>query len=274
MAMNKLMEFRAIVLRSITEAWADQDRHPDPHFRGFRWRLLNEDPTVVIQEKFNFVWPWKNACKLQFHDAEGKSAFIEEHRGRGKWLWSPMIENEDLTMNLPLDPDVLDTPVPPEYRAQALADYYRARPSLFTDDWGMHDNPNELPDPRRSAGGYVPAGTDFDNFMVVLLEAMAVAWADPVFRAELDINCVGALRARFGYILPWNLVINVQNDANARWNPPDGKSQSYWDLPTPHALHLNLPGKPQEPRTEPVALGAYNAIGAKYPFTCCMGSTS
>jgi hypothetical protein len=37
----------------------------------------------------------------------------------------------------------------------------------------------------------------------------------------------------------------------------------------PHTLKLYLPSKPRSLESEPVALAAYNASGAEYPFTCC-----
>src|SRR5262249_36789192 len=89
-------------------------------------------PEQAMWTHFSFRWPWPNACELQVVDTKHRFKWIDN-----EWVWSAAL-HEDLTLFVPLDPSIVDA----KYRAVALADYYRARESLFDDDWGDHDNPN------------------------------------------------------------------------------------------------------------------------------------
>lgn len=285
--MTELMNFRTMFLRAVAQAWAD------PEFR----KQLLAAPEQALWAYFQYRWPWPNACELQVVDS--KHRFNWTHN---EWVWSNAL-HEDLFVYVPLDPDAIDA----KDHAVALADYYRARESLFQDDWGEHDNPNPQipqcekpsvprPTPRlnerermeqgQSSGfgviseqtplpaeGLVPSDNDFAAFQVALLAAMGRAWQDLEYRELLQRDAIKALAAIRGYKLPWDIGLRVQHDPGARWNPPHLQSnrpicQSYWSLPRKAILRLALPERPERLVSEPIALAMYNATGAIYPFTC------
>jgi ribosomally synthesized peptide (two-chain TOMM family) len=271
--MNQLMLFRTIYLRSIAEAWANP---------SFRSDLLT-DAVAAMRNYFGFAWRWGSICSLTVFEDRRSLRWIHD-----RWVWSRNT-GEGLTLNVPLSP-------PPgtsaAQQSRALADWYRQRSSLFSDDWGTPygpDGPQQsappgagqaLPDVGTGSpapdGGYMPSSEDFASFKVVLLAAIAKAWGDERFRQKLQIDATTALRDIRGYELPWDLGIYLCDDPAATWkspdpgNPPD-HHQSYWTNETPHALKLLLPAKLDQVDVtcEPVALAMYNAAGAEYPFSCC-----
>lgn len=285
--MTELLNFRTMFLRAIAQAWADP---------GFKKQLL-ASPEHAMWSYFQYRWPWPNACELQVIDTKHRFNWINN-----EWIWSKAL-HEDLVLFVPLDPIEIE----PQFHAIALADYYRARESLFQDDWGEHDNPNpqlaeyERPTAPRPAArsseregaahgkrpgfgaigeqtplpaeGLVPSDNDFTGFQVALLAAMGRAWQDPDYCEHLQRDSIKALSAIRGYKLPWEINLRVQHDPGARWHPPHLQSdhpvcQSYWTLPKKNLLRLNLPDRPEEMVSEPIALAMYNATGAIYPFTC------
>ncbi|MDI1443051.1 BMA_0021/BMA_0022 family TOMM bacteriocin [Polyangium sp. 6x1] len=275
--MTKLLEFRTVYMRSIATAWASQ---------AFQNKLI-ADPTGTLLDSFGFDWPWKNACTLEIRTADGpqgKFEWIDD-----QWVWSQNLL-DSLTMYLPLTAPSTD----PNATAMALADYYRQRPSLFSDDWGTPYGPTgPVTSPTAPGGvplsnapvisnnsgapvgGYIPSDDEFSAFNVVLLSALAKAWKNPGFKQTLQIDCAAALHTIRDYKMPWNLTIGILDDAAAQWTPPNASAsppsqgQSYWTFSKLNKLTLYLPTKPSNADAEPVALATYNATGAEYPFTCC-----
>jgi ribosomally synthesized peptide (two-chain TOMM family) len=270
--MDQLMLFRTIYLRSIAEAWANP---------AFHNHLLH-DAVAAMRSYFGFSWRWGNVCSLTVIEDRKHLKWI-----RDRWVWSRNLE-EGLTLNVPLSP-------PPgtdaTQQSRALADWYRQRSSLFSDNWGTVYGPHgpvpstspvglNLPDVGADSpppdGGYMPSSEDFDSFKIVLLAAIAKAWGDEGFRDKLQLDAKTALREIRGYELSWNLGIYVCHDPKATWTapepgPPPSQHQSYWHDETPHTLKLYLPAKldSSDLACEPIALAMYNAAGAQYPFTCC-----
>jgi ribosomally synthesized peptide (two-chain TOMM family) len=283
MTTNNLLTFRTVFLRAVAQAWTDEK---------FKSLLLRDAPAAMLAY-FNFKWPWPNACELKVLHSNDEFNWLHS-----QWVWSEAL-NEDLTMYAPLDP-FRNSGVSVQQQAMALADYYRERPSIFGDDWGNKDNPNEPSKENESsanvklassadggvivggaigdntplgAGGLVPSTDDFTAFKVALLAAIAKAWHDDQFREILQVDANVALTSIRGYKLPWKLTLRVKDDALARWHPPGDlahpdKHQSYWTFHKKNLLTLYLPTKPADVRSEPVALAVYNATGAEYPFTC------
>ncbi|MDI1433260.1 BMA_0021/BMA_0022 family TOMM bacteriocin [Polyangium sorediatum] len=275
--MNKLLDFRTAYMRSIATAWSS------PSFLN----ELTTNPTGTLSRYFGFDWPWTSACTLEIttsEAAQGRFEWIGD-----EWVWSKNLL-DSLTLYLPLTAPSSD----PNARAMALADYYRQRASLFSDDWGTEYGPlgplSALRSPRgvpvlndpaigphssAPVGGFVPSDNEFSAFQVALLSALAKAWADPGFKQKLLIDSTVALHTIRGYELPWNMNIIIRDDSGAHWTPPNVSSsppshgQSYWTFSQPSALTLYLPTKPHNVEAEPIALAAYNATGAEYPFTCC-----
>jgi ribosomally synthesized peptide (two-chain TOMM family) len=116
----------------------------------------------------------------------------------------------------------------------------------------------------------MPSDTDFTAFSVALIAAMAQAWHDEEFRAVLLLDAAKALHTIRGYILPWNFAVVVKDAPRSRWQPrTEHEGPSHWVFEERQVLQLNLPSKPSDLYSEPVALAAYNATGAEYPFSCC-----
>jgi len=275
MSMNELLRFRATYLRAVAEAWAD-DR--------FREALIKH-PVKALQDRFEYKWPWSDVCDLRIGDATGQYEWLCD-----TWVWSSHLP-EALTLYVPLDPSAAK--IPPEHRAMALADFYNQRTSLFSDDWGKYDPPKQIgapaaaviargeavdPDPGPPTGGFIPGGRDFSAFKVALVAAMAKAWDDKEFKELLMIDAPKALRTVRDYEMPWDLLISVKDDRQARWDPGsqhEGRNNhshwhpSHWHFDENNVLQLNLPTKPSDVTSEPLALAMYNATGAQYPFTCC-----
>ncbi|WP_437576229.1 BMA_0021/BMA_0022 family TOMM bacteriocin [Sorangium sp. So ce887] len=285
MSTNKLMEFRVTYLRAIAKAWAEPD---------FENKLLN-NPTRTLLDYFGFDWGmWENACTLQIvstgrspgrFDRRGNTASTELPPMRFEWIGDEWVWSKNLldsmTMYLPLTAPSTEA----TEQAMALADYYRQRASLFSDDWGTEYGPiGKKPvaiapavgtQSNSPVGGFVPTDQGFEAFKVVLLAAIAKAWASEDFKQMLLIDSAAAMQTIRGYKLPWNMNICIMNDDGASWTKPDASSdppsqgQSYWTFSRPHTLTLYLPTAPSDENAEPVALAVYNATGAEYPFTCC-----
>ena len=111
----------------------------------------------------------------------------------------------------------------------------------------------------------LPSYESLLEFQEVYVRAVALAWSDPQFKADLLADADNALRNSFGYICPWNVDLRFREATG----PGDG-----WD---PAARKWNLPpmrttfGVPVAPPFEEqlVAFAAYNDAGPTYLFTCC-----
>lgn len=279
MSMDQLMLFRTTYLRAIAEAWADPD--------GFGTALVS-NPIKAMSDHFHFTWPWDKVCSLTVLPPPGSGvpplAWIND-----QWVWAKN-SGEGLTLYVPLSAPSADA----RMQSRALADWYRQRSSLFSDDWNNQYGPGgpQEPSGERSSfapsvgegspppdGGYMPASQDFTSFKIVLVTAIAKAWGDQGFATKLQIDAKSALSDVRGYELPWDLGISIRNDSSATWTPPTsqgdpGQGQSYWSTTTLHELRLLLPSTPtgsdqKELACTPLALAMYNAAGAEYPFTCC-----
>ncbi|WP_437590375.1 BMA_0021/BMA_0022 family TOMM bacteriocin [Sorangium sp. So ce1000] len=294
MSMNTLMRFRVAYLSAIAAAWSEHSLLTS----------LTARPTETLAS-FGFDWantPWNNVCRLQIVDYSGPSL---EWTG-SEWIW-PLALIESLTMHLPLkppqDPVSGSSPASP---AILLADYYRQHVSFFSDDWGAHcTNPDdgeslERPpqgsasgsgdegiirlDADRPADGLMSGEQEFAAFKVALLGAMAKAWSNPPFRRLLLENAAEALHTIRDYKMPWKMKIKIKEDQAGSWtpshipshHPPPAGGESIvippgawsWTASRRHVLTLCLPRRPTHFSDEPIALAAYNATGAAYPFTC------
>jgi ribosomally synthesized peptide (two-chain TOMM family) len=292
MSMSTLMRFRVAYLSAIAAAWNDEASRTS----------LTARPTETLAF-FGFDWAstsWNNVCRHQIVDYREPSL---EWTG-SEWIW-PLALIESLTMHLPLqppkDPPSGSSAAPP---AVLLADYYRQHVNFFSDDWGDRcANPNdgeslEIPpyhppsrsgdegmirlDADRPAGGLMSGEQEFAAFKVALLGAMAKAWSNPPFRRLLLESPAEALHTIRDYKMPWKMKIKIKEDHAGSWgarihppHPPAGgesivlpPSSWSWTASRRHVLTLCLPKRPTHFSDEPIALAAYNATGAAYPFTC------
>jgi ribosomally synthesized peptide (two-chain TOMM family) len=278
---DDLMDFRTTWLRAVALAWVD------PKFKAAL--LRRGQAQKVLEDYFQFHWPWaKNTLEFSVKEKP-------QFRWIGSdWCW-PSQEEDELTLRLPVRPDA---PVAKDKHAVALADYYRAKPSIFGRGGGATPQGSSLitsaamavnvqatssmsqfitaRDPlafggqEAPPGGYIPGG--FLDFEVVLISALAKAWENANF-ADLLLAPADefpeALATIKGYQVPWRLHIKVENDRKARWTDRIGKEPSEWSFLSPHKLTLNLPAAPAPVTEQSIALAAYNATGAEFPFSCC-----
>jgi ribosomally synthesized peptide (two-chain TOMM family) len=279
---GSLMDFRTTWLRAIALAWVQ------PTFR----KALSAAAQQALLDYFNFKWPWPGILDFSVKQADSMLWIGTD------WVW-PSNEEDSLTLYLPI---TAGAGIDKDYRAMALADYYRARPSIFGRSTGsspddsslitsaavalnaqqagsiaqfvMANDPLSVGPQQAPPGGYLPGG--FLDFEVVLISAIAEAWENPNFAKVIttpkkagDDATRAALSTIQNYQVPWKLCINVMDDTHAKWIPRAGMTPSYWSALSPHALTLNLPAAPPPPEQQSIALAAYNASGSEYPFTCC-----
>ncbi|MBC7860139.1 MAG: hypothetical protein H7Z39_15495 [Burkholderiaceae bacterium] len=104
---------------------------------------------------------------------------------------------------------------------------------------------------------YKPTSSNYDTFIqyrAVIIRAIALAWKDPAFKAELFKEPKSALKETFQYDFPYDMDVNVL-DGSARWSPT---STVGWTVTAQNTVRLVLPPKP-EAGEEAVALATYNA---------------
>lgn len=100
----------------------------------------------------------------------------------------------------------------------------------------------------------------------VWLGAVALAWRDPDFRAELLADARRAIAVHFEYNLPPHLDLTVKEvPKTGKWGwRTDGEDG--WVLPSA-MLTVTLPPPPAKLEDQVVALADYSAAGRTYPFT-------
>lgn len=103
--------------------------------------------------------------------------------------------------------------------------------------------------------GSFPTYDEFLEYRAVIVQAIAAAWHDPAFLAELIAHPKAALQERFGYHYPLNLALKVHADS-ATWSPP---TNGGWITKENNALQLMLPPAPEQQDQYAIALAAYNA---------------
>jgi ribosomally synthesized peptide (two-chain TOMM family) len=296
MTMDKLLAFRTTFLRAIAQAWAD---------REFK-QALTSDAVKALHDYFHYDWPWPERCELKVEEATGKYEWIGEDWVWAQTLEESLTMHLPLDPELHGIPPKYQAmaladwyrqrsslfddewgkndPKPPRGGHAATigqpvrdhrddADANRSSSDLVappmptlslwnaTAQAGLNSPPPKY--------GFIPPDSEFTAFKVVLVAAISKAWNDDRFKEMLMIDSKLAMSTIRGYRLPWALIFPMQPDPQARWQPPTGDGSSFWYNEMRHTLKLYLPTKPSALNSEPVALAAYNAAGAEYPFTCC-----
>jgi ribosomally synthesized peptide (two-chain TOMM family) len=250
------------------------------------------DAAAALKQRFGYEWYWHESCELKLEKPPQSYEWVGD-----QWVW-PTVMDEVLTLRVPLDPKKIG--ISDELQGEALADYYRQRPSLFDDSpqgAGKQPRPaiqpteampsrammltradavgNPTPAPAIPGGSFIPASNVFSSFTVALVAAMGRAWGDQNFQRTLLINSVTALAQIAGYNPPWEFRIAICEDTTSTWQKSTSgrgePSNSKWLFTQKHTLQLFIPAKPPAtvPSCEPLALAMYNATGAAFPFTCC-----
>ena len=119
----------------------------------------------------------------------------------------------------------------------------------------------------------VPSYATIIEFQKVYVRVIALAWRDPEFKQALTDDARQALADYFGYILPWNIDLEIFTDDT---NPqPDGKRATWspennsWENVPNNSVTFGVPRPPQDKESHSIALAAYSDAGPAYLFTCC-----
>ena len=294
---DSLLEFRTVWLCAIAKSWNE------PKFR--RSLLDSEHAEDLLSETFRpYTWPWKGVLTLSVFDAKkfkyGVSNWIfpptpaeegftihvpleppkgsdpkdhpsilaEYYRQRPSLLtpgggalkgWSFAVS--------PTFREHLSSPPTPIFPASAALTAGAPRETtdatptreFFVSSSALKEGPSA------GKGSLIPNITDFANFEVALLHAVAKAWHSKSFRDQLQEKPAQALATCEHFHPAWKMTLRIADDDKARWDP----SQQMWRDLSPNALVLSLPQTPPQVEKRPVALAQYNATGAEYPFSCC-----
>ncbi|AOJ11281.1 BMA_0021/BMA_0022 family TOMM bacteriocin [Burkholderia mayonis] len=100
----------------------------------------------------------------------------------------------------------------------------------------------------------MPSYDQFLEYRAVIVQAIAAAWHDPKFRAQLIDDPVEALHEYFDYRFPMKMHLKVHEDS-ATWAP---RTNGGWTTNETNTLELALP-PPPPPEERAAALAAYNA---------------
>jgi ribosomally synthesized peptide (two-chain TOMM family) len=106
---------------------------------------------------------------------------------------------------------------------------------MKTDDYGTYDR--------------------FIAFRAAVMQAIALAWGDAEYRAQLIADPKKALKTAFDYDFPFKIDLGVDVD-NAKWEPI---TVADWHVLRRDTLHMVLPPKPEDPAEQVEALAAFNA---------------
>ena len=267
---DDLIGFRTLWMRVVAYAWVDST---------FKNELIDQtkNPFDVIRRRFAF--PPKETSPLPLESVlslvvmqdplEKKDAKRIEWIG-DDWSW-PVLEEEDeiLTLNVPLEAppalkvsphdDLESAQAKLKKHAVALADYYRARPSLFgtnvddhsvvpttssTSSSGLSLMAVEVNDTLRQAfmdtlgpgnsgiqfgshgplpNGFTPTQSSFLDLGVALTYVMAKAWENDAFRRLVkDSHTVtGAISRARGFVPPWAIKVAIAHDRTSQWHDED-----------------------------------------------------
>lgn len=118
------------------------------------------------------------------------------------------------------------------------------------------------------------------KWQMVWLEAIALAWRDPAFKAHLLAEPRAALKEYFNFDLGPYVKLTVREASHPKETqssdgdaPPKKLKHVFggWDPAHDPLTSEMIMALPQAPRIEDqaVALSFYNASGRAYPFTCC-----
>jgi ribosomally synthesized peptide (two-chain TOMM family) len=95
----------------------------------------------------------------------------------------------------------------------------------------------------------------FQAYRAVIMQAVALAWRDAAFKAELKSDPKGTLLERFGYRFPFRMDVEVI-ESGAEWRP---SLVGDWLAHTENFLEMVLPPAPAQAADRAEALAAYNA---------------
>lgn len=112
------------------------------------------------------------------------------------------------------------------------------------------------------------------HWQVIWPRAIALAWEDADFHAQLKADPRAAIRDKFGYHLMDDLDLTIEDapadatfDLSQATNAPDAERDPWEKLPH-MKLTLCIPPAPAV-ELQGVAITSYQDTGRTYPFSCC-----
>lgn len=222
---------RTAYLRAVARSWRD-----DAYFQF----LLKESdgPRGVLphlEETYKFKFPFD--VKLILTDKQ-------------RPIWDPAYTTgwfgfgDDFAFWFPARPERL------EDQANVLARYYQEFPSFLG----------------AATDGVSVAPPDFSEFGTVVMRLVALVWHNKRVREELYTSDDSRLLVQdaLDYVVPWNFTLKVREAPGASSADDD----AYWKKFPRSEITLHVPLRPPSLEVEAAALGAYNATGSQYPFSC------
>ncbi|MBV8620622.1 MAG: BMA_0021/BMA_0022 family TOMM bacteriocin [Curvibacter sp.] len=255
-----MLEFRLAYLRAVARSWQDE---------GFRDRLLDAtDIQPLLAKEFGLrtVWPYLDISLQRSGDPNRQT------------VWKPLETAGWIGVD-----DAFEIVLPESPSAQAteaLAAYYQLFPD-FMGPTGVIDS-GDQGSGKGQLGGSLPTGLGIPGggadsmlaFGGVVLRAIALAWENARFRAELleygKTDATQVLSQWLGYNSPFNFFLRFSTNPALHWDAAQGQ----WNLKNPNggliknSIVLNYPNAPVETQLWPIALTSYNNTGSAYPFTC------
>lgn len=264
-----LLEFRLAYLRAIARSWQSE---------AYRDKLvdLNDiQPELVKEFGLRTVWPNLNIALFR-SDIPAKQTQWKPELTAG-WIGL----DDQFHIVLPQAPAEAEA-------SEALARFYQIYPDFLGPVASVsmskeHQAPvtNDLEHAHTMVSAAMPTGLGIPGggpdsllaFGGVVLRAIALAWTEPQFKAELlhpaGGDAAAVLSQWLGYNNPFNFQIHFVDSPALTWT--DGK----WNLRNPETgeliknkIVLNYPNAPTPASLQPIALTSYNNTGEAYPFTC------
>jgi ribosomally synthesized peptide (two-chain TOMM family) len=222
---------RTAYLRAIAKAWNDKDFYDKLRARS------NDDALPLLEQEFRFKFPFdikfyiSFACQPQWTPEQ-----------TGGWLATA----DKFKLYLPGEP------TNPQEADAVLTRYYEEFPSLL---------------------GRSPLATapdDFANFGVTTMRLVALTWANDSFSKELYAakDARGLIQDALDVLVPWNFQLQLGKFNHPELGEKSDLSSTYWAEFPRSEITVNFPEAPDHKDTKAVALAAYNATGAQYPFSC------
>jgi ribosomally synthesized peptide (two-chain TOMM family) len=222
---------RTAYLRAVARSWHDEDY--------FRFLLAESaGPRGVLphlEREFRFTFPFN--VKLELTDKQ-------------RPIWDPNFTTgwfgfgDDYALWLPARPSRM------EHQAAVLARYYQEFPSLLG----------------AATDGVSQAPMDFGEFGTVTMRLVALVWENSSVREQLYSTDDARLLVQdaLDYVVPWNFALRIRQAEGES----SADNDEYWSrFPRSH-IRLHVPLRPPSVEVEAAALGAYNATGSQYPFSC------
>ncbi len=223
---------RTAYLRSVARIWHE------PAYFAYLIEESKRNPRGVLphlEEIYKFNFPFD--VKLILTDKQ-------------RPIWDPSFTTgwfgfgDDFAFWLPAKPARV------EDQAGVLARYYQQFPSFLG----------------AATDGTSVAPPDFSEFGTVVMRLVALVWQSAQVRDQLYSSDDSRLLVQdaLDYVVPWNFTLKIREAPGAS----SADDENYWSKFPRSEISLHVPERPLPLEVEAAALGAYNATGSPYPFSC------